>query len=101
MQNYNKIKQKGYNPDYPEIAEIWKYGDPIPEWLSDRANITGLDDNGNPVIETRKETSGEIEILKKKKRDVLVKLKSENSVLLFSETHPIISLTPHQLELLY
>ena len=54
MQNYNKIKQKGYNPDYPEIAEIWKYGDPIPEWLSDRANITGLDDNGNPVIETRK-----------------------------------------------
>lgn len=101
MQNYNKIKQKGYNPDYPKVAEVWKYGDPIPEWLSDRAEIKGLDKEGKPVLDVRKETTGEIEILESGKRNILVKLKSEDSVLLYSETHPIISLTPHQLELLY
>ena len=101
MQNCNMIHQKGYNPDYPVTAEIWKYGDPVPEWLSDRAEIKGLDDSGKPILETRRETTGEIEILESGKRDILVKLKTEDSILLFSETHPIMSLTPHQLELLY
>lgn len=100
MQNY-KVKQKGYNPDYPLEAELWKYGDPIPEWLSDRANVTGLDNEGKPILDIRNETSGAIEILESGKRNILVRLKSRDSVLLYSETHPIISLTPHQLELLY
>lgn len=101
MQNYNVIRQKGYNPDYPKVAELWRYGDPVPEWLSDRAEVKSLDQDGKPILETRLETTGEIEILESGKRDVLVKLKSEDSYLLYSETHPIISLTPHQLELLY
>lgn len=100
MQNY-KVKQKGYNLDYPLEAELWRYGDPVPEWLSDRANIAGLDKEGKPILDVRNETSGAIEILESGKRDVLVRLKSKDSVLLYSETHPIISLTPHQLELLY
>ena len=97
-----QTRQLGENLDYPKIAEVWRYGiDPIPEWLSDRADIVELDNNGNPVLRIRKFVSGEIEILESGGRDTLVKLKDSNSVLLFSKTHPIISLTKHQFEFLY
>ena len=98
----SEITQSGDNPDYPRKAIIWRYGiDPVPEWLSDRAKIKCIDNNGNPQLEIRNGVSGEIEIIESGGRDVLVKTKTKDSILLYSETHPIISLTPHQLELLY
>lgn len=101
MQKY--YKQTGYNPDFPMITEIWKYSenDPLPEWLVDRANIKGLDDDGKPILDIRKGVSGGIEILESGGRDILVKLKTEDSYILFSKTHPILSITTHQFELLY
>ena len=45
----SEITQSGDNPDYPRKAIIWRYGvDPVPEWLSDRAKIKCIDNNGNP-----------------------------------------------------
>ena len=97
-----EVKQKGNNPEFPDKAIVWKYGDKeIPEWLTDRANIKELNENGNPILDIRTRVSGEIEILESGGRDILVKLKNENSFLLYSKTHPILSVTEHQLKLLY
>lgn len=95
------ITQSGRNLDYPETAELWCFSDPVPEWLSDRAQVKDMDESGRMTLETRKRTSGEIEILESGGRDVLVVMKGEDAYLLYSETHQLISLTPHQIELLY
>lgn len=95
------VIQRGDNSDYPKKATIWKIGDPIPEWLSDRAKVSGMNSNGEPFLEMRNGKSGNIEIMDSGGRSVLVKLKDKNSYVLFSSTHPIISLTEHQLKLLY
>ena len=100
MRNYS-VTQTGDNPGYPKKAEVWKFGDPVPEWLSDRAQVKELSEKGEPVLETRRCTTGEIEIIEAGGRGVLVRVKNKDSIVLFSETHPLISLTPHQLELLY
>ena len=47
-----KLKQWGYNPDFPEIAETWKFGEKVPEWLSDQAKIAGFDSTGGLLLET-------------------------------------------------
>lgn len=101
MQKY--YKQIGYNPDFPRITEIWKYDtdDPIPEWLIDRASVKGFEDNGKPILDIRKGVSGEIEIIESGRRNTLIKLRTNDSYILFSKTHPLISLTPHQFKLLY
>ena len=100
MQKY--YKQTGYNPDFPMITEIWKYNtDPIPEWLIDRASVKGFEDNGKPILDIRKGVSGEIEIIESGRRNTLIKLRTNDSYILFSKTHPLISLTPHQFKLLY
>lgn len=82
-------------------ADIWTTTQPVPEWLSDRAKISGLRGDGTPELFIRRRNTGEIEILESGGKDVLVTMKSRDSWLLFSKTHPIMSVTPHQLELLY
>lgn len=100
MKRKYDVTQRGWNPDYPKEALIWIPGNPIPEWLSDRAKISGI--QGNQVIlATRPRTSGGYEILEPSGKNALVILERDDSVVLFSETHPILSVTPHQLELLY
>lgn len=99
-QKYDVI-QKGYNPDYPKEAYIWTQSQPIPEWLSDRAKVSGIDKNGTPILLMRPKTLGGYEIYDSSGDSVLVSLNTDDSWILFSSTHPLISVTPHQLELLY
>ena len=52
-----RYKQRGENPEWPITLEgLWKYGESIPEWLSDRANVTIMSGDGIKNIEIR-ETS--------------------------------------------
>ena len=96
------LTQLGHNPKFPEKAEVWRHGvDPVPEWLSDMARIKEIDSEGNPILDTRDCNTGEIEIIDSSGREVLIRLKGKDSVLLYSDTHPLITLTSHQLELLY
>ena len=94
------IIQKGDNPDFPKTAEIWTLSDPVPEWLIDRAKFLGFTEEGQPEIDIREESGGYF-IPDSSGREVLVRLKGKDSFLLYSPTHPLISLTPHQMELLY
>lgn len=95
-----ELRQTGKNPDYPMKADTWRMTDPIPEWLSDRAAVL-VDDYGEVSLKTRDETSGGIEILESGERNILVRMKTKDSILLYSKTHPIMSVTPRQLKLLY
>ena len=99
-QKYDVI-QKGYNPDYPKEAYIWTPNQPIPEWMIDRAKISGFNESGEPILCTRSKSSGGIEILDSSGKEVLVSIRTKDSWILYSSSHPLMSVTPHQLELLY
>ena len=101
MKQKYDVTQKGYNPDYPREAYIWTLTQPIPEWILDRARISGFNEEGKPILCTRPKTSGSLDILDSSGKDVLVSLKTEDSWVLYSSSHPLMSVTPHQLELLY
>ena len=51
-------RQVGRNDKYPETVETWQLGEPVPEWLSDRAMVESLDDNGNLTLVTRQTNGG-------------------------------------------
>ena len=101
MKQKYDITQKGYNPDFPKEAYIWTPSQPIPEWISDRAKVTGFKENGEPILLIRQRTSGGLEILSTSGKEVLISLETSDSYVLFSSSHPLMSVTPHQLELLY
>lgn len=100
-QRYNTVTQKGNNPDYPKEAYIWTLSEEVPEWISDRAKISGFKETGEPILMIRRKSSGGLELLDSSGKETLISLKTEDSWVLFSSSHPLISLTPHQLELLY
>lgn len=101
MEQWYDVCQRGLNPDYPKEAYVWTPNQPIPEWLLDRAKISGFEESGKPILYTRPKTSGGVEILDASGKNVLVSLETEDSWILYSKTHPLMSVTPHQLELLY
>ena len=102
MKQKYDVTQKGYNPDYPKEAYIWTPSNPIiPEWISDRAKVIGFSESGEPILYTRPKSSGGFEILDTTGGSVLVSLRTEDSWVLYSTSHPLMSVTPHQLELLY
>lgn len=96
-----KYKQRGWNPDYPATVDVWRYGEPIPEWLSDQVRIEEISEEGNPIMTERRTNSGYIEIIGSDGTSVVVRLRNTESVIIYSSTHPLISLTSHQFELLY
>lgn len=100
MKVYN---QSGYNDKYPESIKVWRVGDPIPEWLSDRAKIEFVDGDGNLTLSTLDTSSGGIEIMESSGKNVLAKLNSKKDYLCISsdETGNIFPLTVDQIELLY
>ena len=36
-------KQRGRNDKYPAKIEVWRIGEKVPEWLSDRAKVKFID----------------------------------------------------------
>lgn len=96
------LKQSGENKNYPEICDAWKMGEPIPEWLSDSARVKEIKEDGTVVLSTSTTSSGGVMILGHQgPTDILVTLKSEESWIIHSKTHKLISLTDLQLRLLY
>lgn len=98
------FKQSGHNDAFPEEIEIWKLGDPIPEWLSDRCKVSFLDGDGNITIETRETSSGGIDIINASGIGTLVELKSRRDYVCKergNNNSRIFSLSEIQLNLLY
>lgn len=92
--------QSGYNEAYPQEIETWKWGDDIPDWLSDRAKVNFVDGEGNITLETHETSSGGIEIIDSGGSGTLVKLRSKKDYVCNGD-NKIFPLTETQLNLLY
>ncbi len=93
--------QRGENPEWPLILEgLWKYGETIPEWLSDRANVTIMSGDGIKNIEVRETSSGGYEIIDSGKSNVLVSVKRKDWFVIY-DGKIVKSISPEQLLFLY
>ena len=95
-----KYKQRGENPKYPEEIEVWRKGDSVPGWLSDRAKVKFLDGEGNITLERRNLADGGYEILDSSGLSVLARTTGQGDYICWGEDK-IFVLTPRQLEILY
>lgn len=78
-------RQVGRNEKYPMVVEIWQLGDPIPEWLSDRARIKFIDGYGNKTLETRPTNGGKgLEIIASE-NNKLVELEDKRGYVCFGD----------------
>lgn len=93
--------QKGRNNFYPQSIRVWKRGEPIPEWLSDRACITAIDLNFKYSLKYRDTTKGGYEIFDSSGLNVLVRAESKEDYICLGDNGKLFSLSPKQLELLY
>lgn len=92
--------QRGRNNLYPETIEIWKIGDKVPEWLSDRAKIEMVDlGNADKILKTTELSSGGYEIYEASGKNVLVRVPKEGTVC-FGDNR-VFSLSKMELDLLY
>ena len=55
-------KQRGKNNKYPAKIEVWRIGEKVPEWLSDRAKVKFIDGEGNVTLDRRDRGDGSYEI---------------------------------------
>ena len=102
-----RYKQRGLNDTFPREVTTWKYGDDVPEWLSDIAKVASIDNNTHRIsLETRETNTGGFEILDSSGQHVLVRLDSKTDILcrdISSEVKGItlFSMTPRQFDLIY
>ncbi len=96
-------KQYGYNSKYPNKIEIWRWGEKVPEWISDKAKVTFIDGEGNITLESRDINTGGVEIMSSSGTDVFIKLESKSDIVCkdTEDSNNIIVLSPIQLNLLY
>ncbi len=102
-----RYKQRGYNDTFPEEVTTWKYGDDVPEWLSDLAKVACIDSNTHRIsLETRDTNTGGFEILESSGQRVLVRLESRTDILCKAMSGDgkqitLFSMTPRQFDLIY
>lgn len=104
LENITSAVQKGYNSKYPKEVLVWKKGDFVPEWLSNRVKIVALDiDTGSPIPEFRKNGwENGYALLDSGGVSIAVSVKNINDFVCFDEsTGKLFSLNPRQLNLLY
>ncbi len=101
MTSQNKYNQRGYNSKYPQEIITWRYGSPIPSWLSNIAKVAGLDEiTGNPILSIRFLKKGGYEIIDSGGGMALVQTRGKEDYVCLGDGK-IFSLTPKQFDLLY
>ena len=93
--------QKGRNNLYPQSIRIWKRGEKVPEWLSDRAFITSIDLKNGYNLKYRETTTGGYEILDSSGVNVLIRTIGREDYVCLGDNGRIFSLSPKQVKLLY
>ena len=93
--------QFGKNDAWPREIEVWKLGDPIPEWLSDQGKVSFVDGDGNITLETHETSSGGLEIVASGGTGTLVMMKDKKDYVAYNGRGKIFSLSDVQLNLLY
>lgn len=96
-----KYKQRGRNLKYPDTIETWRYGEKVPEWISDVCKVKFIDGSGNITLDYRETSSGGLEFISSAGNRVLFTLGSKEDYVCLGNDSRIIVLRPTQLELLY
>lgn len=96
-----KLKQTGFNPNFPLEAETWKPGEKVPEWLSDRAKISGFDGEGNIMLDIKTDERGRIHIRDTYRPIDLVTLENSESIIIYGEGFSLKVLNQEQIDFLY
>lgn len=97
-----KLKQWGHNPNFPEIAETWRFGEKVPEWLSDQAKIAGFDSTGGLLLETYTDQgTGKIHIKDTYRPTDLIVLDSKDHFVIYGKGFPLKVLSPEQIDMIY
>ena len=99
------LEQRGYNNAFPLTIETWKWGDQLPDWLSDRCNISKILEDGTLVPTTNENSRGGYTIQMAGSTAALVSTTSKDDFVCFGvkedKTVVVFSLTPTKLNLLY
>ena len=93
-------KQRGRNDKYPAKIEVWRIGEKVPEWLSDRAKVKFIDGEGNVTLDRRDRGDGSYEIIGASGVQTLVTVSERSGVVCFGRGR-VFSLREQQLEILY
>lgn len=93
--------QKGRNSSYPQTIEVWKRGEKVPEWLSDKACITSIDLKNGYNLKFRNTTDGGYELFDSSGIGILIRVKDKNDYICLGDDGKFLSLSPKQLNLLY
>lgn len=104
LETITSAVQKGYNPKYPREILVWKRGDFVPEWLSNRVKISALDVNtGSPIPEYRKNGwENGYALMDSGGVSIAISVPDSDDFICFEEsTGRLFSLNPRQLNLLY
>ena len=97
-------RQKGENNRYPKKIETWKFGEPIPEWLSDIAKVLYQDGGTGEIhLDTTPLNTGGYEIKDSGGTGVLIRVMHAEDLVCRNliERASLFTLTPIQLSLLY
>ena len=99
----SKFIQSGLNEKYPKEILTWTIDErPIPDWISERCKITGILENGDPVLSTNNNSSGGFDFISAGSSSVFLSTKGRNDYICYDpKTKQIFSLRPLQLTLLY
>ena len=99
----SKFIQSGLNEKYPLEIETWTIDErPIPEWISDVCKVTGILENGDPVLSMNNNNLGGFDSISAGSSSVFLSTKGRNDVVCYDpKTKRIFSLRPIQLKLLY
>ena len=95
-----RYRQRGRNSKYPDEVEVWKLGEKVPEWLSDRAKVRFIDGEGNVTLDRRDRGDGSYEIIEAAGIQTLVTVTERTGFVCFGEGR-VFSLRERQLEILY
>lgn len=96
------LRQLGRNSKYPMEIQVWQLSDKsIPTWLTDECKVTGIDDNGEPILEIRKHSTGSgYSLIRSDRNASLVDVNSDSDYVCFGD-NKYFTLTEKQLNLLY
>lgn len=99
-----KYGQRGQNDKFPALITTWSLGEDVPEWLSDIAKISSIDNLTSKIsLEIRKTNTGGYELLDSSGQKTLIRFSCETDVLCKSldPRGQMFIMSPLQLNLVY
>ena len=95
-----KYIQSGRNDKYPKEIETWRFGEKVPEWISDICKVKFIDGLGNLTLDYRETNTGGLELISSSGDRTVLIIKSKKDYVCWGDSK-LFTLRPIQLNLLY